>query len=141
MEKWWNEYVEELGFSKIFYNYLSFYSQIIYQVLIGNFIDYFSQQKQENDERMKWFLELGFDPFYGECKRSIIDEWNDANRDHIHEDKGWDFLFWWSLETQLQMAQTLIIILLNRWKCLTFLAFTTTFDFIYISFLLTWKIS
>ena len=33
----------------------------------------------------------------------------------------------------MQFWQTFFVILFNRWKCLTFLAFTTTFDFFYIS--------
>ena len=136
--RWWIEYLEDLGVSTIF----DFYLSLIYQILFGNIIEYFREQKREFDERKQWFLELGFDPFYGKCKRSILEEWRDANREQLHEERPWYTKpFWWSFETQLQMAQTLTIILINRWKCLTFLAFTSSFDFIYISFLITFKIS
>ena len=45
--RWWIEYLEDLGVSTIF----DFYLSLIYQILFGNIIEYFREQKREFDER------------------------------------------------------------------------------------------
>tara|TARA_B110000285_G_C15064792_1_gene584478 strand:+ start:80 stop:310 length:231 start_codon:yes stop_codon:yes gene_type:complete len=45
--RWWIEYLEDLGVSTIF----DFYLSLIYQILFGNIVEYFREQKREFDER------------------------------------------------------------------------------------------